>query len=278
MAARFRNSFRKFLPSWLTKDDGEKVLYSLTALVDIWYERLRQGIRARFPDYAPDDAIGLIGRDRKIVRGIEEPKEAYAARLIRAPDDHRSRGNAWAMLGQLRAYCQADIVARTVDANGNWYTVAADGSHSYLLSAGNWDWGGEVVAFGEPSLWGGVLGTPWGGPEYVMCAAMWSRFWILLFPVGVWTSGPDFGDADLWGGALGTSGYTLGSTATPDEIRALRQIARDWKPDGTRAMYIILAFSSGDFEPTDASPPNPDGDWNEPDNRILNACYLPAAG
>lgn len=266
---RWRRLFKSFLPANLTTGDGELVHYSLGATVDLWFERLREGIRARFPSHAPDDALSLIGKDRKIVRGINEPRESYKSRLVRAPDDHRVRGNPWALMGQLRGYMQEEGVTRTVDANGTWCSIAADGSRSYLLSQTNWNWMGELATIGDPDLWGGKIGTD----ETVICAAMWSRFWPLLFPIAIWTAGPTIGDPDLWGGAIGTDGYTIGSTATPDEVANVRAIVRAWKPDGTRCMRIIVAFGSGDFEPSDAAPPNPDGFWNDPDNRLPNAAY-----
>lgn len=243
--ARFRRLFRRFLPAWATTGDGELVHYSIGATLDLWFERLREGIRARFPSHAPDDALSLIGKDRKIVRGIEEPRASYVERLIRAPDDHRTRGNPYALMRQLRAYCQTDLRIRTVDRNGNWYTIEADGTQTYHLAQGNWDWQGETTA-------------------------QWSRFWVILYPpASLWTKQNTLGSGLI----LGTPGLTIGSSATPEQVRSVKQIVRDWKPDGTRCVRIILAFNDGDFDPLDANPPNPDGDWNISSRRNPDAAY-----
>lgn len=254
MASRFRTAFYKLLPSWLgggqpspsitvDKDDGERVQYSLGVTIDAFLERCRLGVLARFPDHAPPDALPHLGRDRRIVRGINESAESYAERLLRWLDDHRVRGNPYALLEQLRAYCNVDMMARTVDARGNWFTIAADGTRSASLDQGNWDWDGAA-------------------------ATQWGRFWVILYPPSdgsLWTQDPDWGDADLWSGEWGRDGYTWGSSATPDEVQSVRSIVRSWKPAGTTCEFVILAFDAASFDPTDSQEPVgdlPGGDWD----------------
>jgi len=244
--AKFRTAFYKFMPSWLYSDEGELVNYSLGVIMDAFLERLWLGVRARMPSYAPPDAFPRLGRDRKIVRGINEGLESYAVRLIRWLDDHLVRGNPYALLEQLRAYCNVDMMARVVDARGNWFTIDADGVRSFSLAQANWDWGDNTLD-GSGNI------TNWG------------RFWVVLYPpTTLWTQTPAWGDPALWGGAWGTDGYTWGSTATPSQVAAVRSIVRDWKPAGTRCEYIILAFDPSSFDPTDVQEPVgdlPGGDW-----------------
>ena len=133
----YRKLFYKLGPKWLTSGEGESVLFSLHVVVDAWLERARLGVYARFPDSAPDDAIVAISRDRKIIRGLNENKASFAKRLIKWLDTHRIRGNPFALLEQIRAYLQAEVVLRTVDQNGNWFWIDADGSHHFQLQAGH---------------------------------------------------------------------------------------------------------------------------------------------
>lgn len=235
---RFRNLFYHLAPRWLVEGEGEQVWYSLTATMDIWTERLRQGLYARFPEFAPDDALSALGRDRRIVRGRNESAESYARRLLRFLDDHRVRGNPFALMDQLRAYIGKNVRIRTVDARGNWFTRNADGTRSFALAKGNWDWDGSP-------------------------ATSWSRFWVIVYSVA--------GDLEApwgriyWGDPLewGASGLTWGSTATYDEVRAIRSIVRDWKPQGTRCKNIIIVLDdAAAFDPTDPpGAPLPDGTW-----------------
>jgi hypothetical protein len=237
---RFRRIYRWMMPSWLSSaDDGLQVQHSLGITIDAQAERTYQGVKARFPDHCPADALPPMSRDRKIIRGINEPADAFAERLIRWLDDHRVRGNPYALLDQLQAFLQTAMVIRTVDNRGNWFTIDADGNRSALIDQGNWDWDGDT--------------------------ASWSRFWVILYPPStLWLQDdPAWGDADLWGGEWGRAGYTWGSTATSDEVDGVRTIIRQWKPAGTLCLWIILAFDPTDFDPANGSPPNPDGDWGQ---------------
>src|SRR5579872_336382 len=107
---------RKFLgPAWLTQNgDGELLGYALDKLKDGFVERLRLGLLARLPQNdptgqttAPDDALAAMGRDRRIVRGINELSTAYAVRLLRWLDDWKNAGNAFALMRQLAGYTGA---------------------------------------------------------------------------------------------------------------------------------------------------------------------------
>lgn len=237
MSKGFHKAFYT-LPSFLIEGEGELVHGSLAALMSANTERAEEGLLARFPEYAHPSALAYLGRDRKIVRGIDEPAASYAARLVRWLDDHRVRGNPYALHAQLRAYAQADIMVRTVDRSGNWFTTAADGTLTAAIATGNWDWDA----------------TP---------AAQWSRFWVIMYPTAdgkPWAKAAGtFGvGGGVWGGAVGSPGYTIGTTATAEQVSSVRQIVRDWMPDGTRCEWIIIAFDPASFDPT---APEPNGTW-----------------
>lgn len=241
---RFRTAFYKLLPAWLIDEEGELVHGSLGTLKDEFVDRLVQGLYARYPEFAPPDALAYLGRDRKIVRGINEPAESYAVRLMRWLDDHRTRGNAFALMDQLAAYCQADVRIRTVDSSGNWYTRERDGSRSWLLDQGNWNWDNAS-------------------------SAQWARFWVIIYPTAAgepWAPmSPNIGDPGPWEDNIGTPGYTVGTTATPEQVASVRAIIREWKPAGTTCEWIIIAFDDGSFDPSveDQPSPNPGlwGNW-----------------
>lgn len=242
---RFTTSFRKLAPSWLTTGEGELVRFSLGLQLNQACDRAYQATRARMPAYAPIDANGPMGRDRKIVRGIDEPAAAYAERMIRWLDDHKTRGNPFALAKQLRAYCQADVMIRTVDRRGNWFTIEADGTQAMSLATGNW-------------LWDTTAASP-----------QWARFWVIIYPTAAglpWTVGPRWGDAD----AIYSASRTWGTSATPEQVAAVRSIVREWKPAGTRCESIIIAFDPASFDP---AAPEPDGTWSlwsKGDPRVKN--------
>lgn len=182
MAKTFTSILRFLAPRWLTTGDGGKVLQALTTVVDDHLDRSRQGLEARFPTYAArdarDDALALIGKDRGIPRGRAEVAAHYAQRLIgwRYPRGHRVRGSAFALLNQVSEYF-GGIDCWTIDVNSNRHERTAAGVESFSY-AYPWPWDTDsrlwrfwVVivpgalmraqpALGDPTLWGGTLGTP----------------------------------------------------------------------------------------------------------------------
>jgi hypothetical protein len=259
-APTFRET-RKFLgPSWLTDGDGQLVGWSLDVVKDAFIERLRLGLLARFPQNgpngqtAPDDALAAIGRDRRIVRGINEASVTYAARLLRWLDDWKTAGNPFAVMKQLSAYVGKAATFRTVDARGNWYSYSgsAFAPSQVVLNAANWDWDGDIYAL-----------------------AHWSRFWVIIYPNGIWLPGPyNFNPAAP---LFGDGRYTFGTTATPEQVATVKAIVSDWKPAGTRCVNIIIAFDNTSFNPLTARDGAglPDGNWGHW-SKTVNRVRVPA--
>lgn len=264
----FLTSFRRRLPSWITNDkgDGPAVWTAISVLLDGYAQRAYEGIYARYPTHAPADALGYIGADRRIIRGIGESREGYVARLLSwlTQFSHLTRGSPFALLEQVRAYCGGDgIRVRLVDRRGNWYTIERDGSKSYLLDQGNW-------------LWDPIPASP-----------DWGRMWLIIYPAyddesatySPWDRSATLGSFGKLDGSR-----VLGTTAKPEEISALRQIADDWKGAGKRIEQIVYYFrndASPDPDAFDPANPVPDGTWwswgaGEPygPNRDLDASYL----
>lgn len=238
----FRGIRKSLAPRWLTEGDGELVGYSLDLLKDAFTKRLLLGLLARFPQNdsdgtpAPSDALALIGRDRRVVRGINESPESYSTRLLSWLDDRKTQGNPFTLMDRLAAYTGSGCVFRTVDVNGNWFTRAVDGTRSFVLAQGNWDWDGDPLA-----------------------AQHWSRFWVIIYPPSsLWVKEQAFASGEKFGAAQ----HTLGTTATSDQVATMRSIVSDWKPGGTRCVNIIVAFDPASLNPSMGSTdPLPHGKW-----------------
>ena len=115
--------------------------------------------------------------------------------------------------------------------------MAADGTRSVAINKANWDWDSDPYAL-----------------------VRWSRFWVVIYPNGLWSPGPNWGDA---GFVYGTPGQTWGTTATTDQVASVQAIVSDWKPAGTRCVNIIVAFDNASFDPATARDGSglPDGTW-----------------
>ncbi|HXG69982.1 MAG TPA: hypothetical protein VNJ04_05135 [Gemmatimonadaceae bacterium] len=256
MASNFRALWKYLVPAWLNTGDGELVGYTLMYQLDVSIERLRLGHLARFPqngpngETAPTDALAALGRDRGVIRGIEENDAGYAYRLTQWLVDARTRGTAFTLMRQLHAYLgtSAGVSFRIVDVRGNWYSRSAAGVETSSLNTGTWNWEGDLTK--------------------------WSRFWVIIYPGTRWVAESTWGTS-LWGDTSGT----WGSTAAQEHVASMRTIVADWKPAGTRG-DIILALDPATFSPT---APEPDGNWgkwyygaNAPPYRLATGRYFGA--
>lgn len=240
----------------VTKEVDNRALYAFLLMLDTMKQRLRYGVEARLTQWAPVDALQYIGAGLDTIQGPSESIAAYRARLQTAIDDKRLAGTAWPLLRQIRGYCSPYAVrVRLVNEHGHWYTIDRDGSQStYRYSA--WDWDG-ATAFALKTGATRVRGNGVSGP-----AIPWSRFWVVIYPTTgspsqPWQRDGTWDDGSTWD----DNGQTWGSTATPDDVDAIRKIVTRWKPMGSRCVSIIISFSDTDFDPTTTAPPLADGTW-----------------
>jgi hypothetical protein len=237
MSTSFRQIRKWLAPRWLLDGEGGLVGYSLDVVKDAFIQRLEQGLLARLPQNdptgqttAPADALSAMGRDRRVVRGINESDVSYAARLVAWLDDRRTAGNPYTLMQKLSEYTGAGCAFRTYDARGNCYSRAVDGTRTFVQGTG-WDWDAEP-------------------------ASHWSRFWVVIYPPStLWTRTKKWGGP---AGAWGETGATWGSTATSEQVQTIRALVSDWKPAGTRCVNIVVAFDPASFDP---AAPEPDGLW-----------------
>lgn len=233
------NSFRELRQAiaarWLLEDEGGLVGYSLDLIKDAFVERTRLGLLIRFPEQdprgtpAPDDALAAMGRDRRVVRGISEPSASYVRRLKAWLDDRKTAGNAFALMQRLAEYLGSGVSFRVVDNAGNWYSRDTAGNRTLVIGAANWNWDGLT--------------------------AQWARFWVIIYPGTLWTRTPAW---DAVGTAWDSTGGTLESTATPEQVATVRALIADWKPAGTTCVNVIVAFDPASFNPAS---PEPNGFW-----------------
>jgi hypothetical protein len=98
---KFRDTMKSISPPWLQTGLAERILYSIALQCDAFGDALVAGVKQRFPGLYSFDSLVLLGRERRIERGLMEEDAAYASRLTQWLVDHRRRGNGYAMLNQL---------------------------------------------------------------------------------------------------------------------------------------------------------------------------------
>jgi hypothetical protein len=240
-----RTTLERYLPPWMCakilagKVGWAKFWYSIALLADVGIEHNVQGLNASFPGLGTPTALPYSGRDRMIRRGIDETDESYGARQVEWLDTWRGAGNPYAIMLAVQRYCTPSVPKlRIVNESGTWYTLNADGTTEIEQTWGavNWDWDDQSLP---------------------------TRCWMILYSdAGPWEEGPTVADPALWGGAVGTAGYTVGTTATPDQVSTVRAIVDEFKSAGDRFEWIIIAFDPASFDPAAApGAPLPDGTW-----------------
>lgn len=250
--ARFRTSFLKLVPSWLSEGEGGDVLWSLGLLMDAWMERLEQGLHARFPSHAPSDALAFIGRDRRIVRGINESDTSYIERLLSWLETWRRAGSAAAILGQLWGYFTPYRVRmRTVAYNATravWHTLAENTSSNPTDAV--------TKSVQAPSDWN------WDG-----LTTLWARFYTILYPATV-SPAPfalrgTFDDVD----ALNRTwdewealDQMFDTDATVAQVTTIQSLVNSYRGGHNVSDWILLTFDNTKFQPG-VSSGKPDGTW-----------------
>jgi hypothetical protein len=130
---RFEHAIKVITPPWLQRSVGGRVMRAIASVVDAHVDRLVFGVRMRFPGFDPSDidpdALALVGRERRILRGPRESAATYAARLRTWWDAHRGRGGPYALLEQLRAFFAGTLDVRmdVVAQSGTRYWMDEDG-------------------------------------------------------------------------------------------------------------------------------------------------------
>ncbi len=240
--AAFRDAIDAIAPPWLRREVGERFLYPFGLVLDAAAEWLREATRARLPGVSglpapPDDALGLIGADRVIVRGFAETSEAYAARLTVAFDSWRRAGSAEGIMRQAAAlFAPLDCPMRVVSNSGSsrtWASMAHSGDAVvYALGdAGGWDWDGD--------------------------AGRWARVWVLVYvPASTWPR-------TVWGAPLvwGDSAWSWGVGVPPAQAAVLTSVVRSWKAAHTRVESVVLVYEPTWGGPHAAGADYPDGTW-----------------
>jgi hypothetical protein len=125
----YRDMLRVISPPWLQQGLNEKILYAFGVHIDGFGDALSAGVQLRFPNYYSPESLGLIGRERRIRRGVLETDAVYANRLTRWLIDHQRRGGPYALLSQLYAhYATAPFAIDLIYRNGRKFSMDVSGN------------------------------------------------------------------------------------------------------------------------------------------------------
>jgi len=218
------NALLRRVPSWLQSTVGGKFILGLGDVLGDVVTKTTASIKARFPvDDADPAALSLIGGERRIRRGPQEPATTYARRLRTWWDAHRHRGSAYAMLEQLYA-CFVDSLDVRMD------HVAQSGNRHYVTA------GGGIVTHDFIS-WGG------GGPT---ATYGWAHVWVFFYldglVDGILTDAADTLITD--GGDRITVSTLFEGVVSDADAEMFRAIPREWKAGHIPYVTVVLLYST----------------------------------
>jgi hypothetical protein len=207
MPGPFERDLVDVMPPWLRRTRGGKLLHALGIVLDALADRTADAMAARLPSADLPDALPYIGRDRRIVRGLNEPAEVYAPRLRRWWTDHKTRGGPIAMLRQLEAYYataprQIDLVYET----GTRYTLTLDldptdptGKRHVITKDGiEWREGNDQLQWAQAWIFVRYTSTPYVSYDEAQSVIAIVRDWAPAHVTRMRIFGI-FPGGDLWG-------------------------------------------------------------------------------
>lgn len=168
--------------------------------------------RARFPEWAPSDALIYLGAES----GLEQVLQMGGGGALEDEGLYRRR---------LR---------------NRWYIWQRGGSQQIHVDAFGWTGLTNVSVFrrhdAAPADGDGVV----SGYVKAFQRAVWSQFDVLIAQPHPW-KGVYWGDGHVWGGL----DWTWGTTATVQEVEQLRRLVRRFKAGHDTCFWIILRLFGG---------------------------------
>jgi hypothetical protein len=213
MANTQRDLIKELMPPWLATGTSEKVGYSVGLVQDAIVDMAASAVKAKFPGVYSPESLPLIGRERRIRRGLTETDTTYALRLPRWLTDHKTRGGPYAMLAQLFAfYAPNNFPIRLVYRSGRAFDM--DTSGNVTMSDVSW--------------------TPDATPE------KWAQWWLIFqWPTAV-PAAPAWGAPGLAWGA-----FAWGTGFTPAQVSDLRTVPAEW--NAGHALGRVIVQNGGKF-------------------------------
>jgi hypothetical protein len=235
---------------WLQKVWLYRVLYAFAIQFDALVDWVVLGVKCRFPQYALPSALGTLGRERGIRRGLFESDAQYAARLINWVPDRKRKGSPYALMNQIAGYFTGyPVKIRIVNNRGTWYTREADGTETWHRELpSNWVWD--------------TAGGTYDARYYVIVYVNTLPLLPTLWGIGLY----------LWGdGVLVWGGRILQGVG-----ESIKAIIQDWNPPSAQCDWVVFAKDFASFDPTAPYPSAgfPDGTWDQWVNRLGTALYM----
>lgn len=211
--------------------NGQANATALGTVIDAQISLIREAVKARMPQHAPDDALPFIGNDRGLILGLTEAEGDFAIRLYNAWNTWSLAGTAAVLLNNLYPISN-EIGFALIQQNGLVYTLTGPPTPDDLLANVEVN---ELAPLASellpdpPATKTIPAGTPWW--TFDNNTDLCSRFAIVVAdPAGIgWD---DIQDPP-----------TDSSNPSINEVNQMRQVIAQWKPAKATCMGIYVLTS-----------------------------------
>lgn len=248
-----RDALKSIVPAWLADraDDlnkGFKVLWVIAQMADGIVQTSIEGVKAALPGLGTPTALALIGASRRILRGVSETDDEYAARLRTWLDVWTNAASDEVLLQLLQGFLGPDIALpklRLITRAGHFTTLNVDGSFTYDTDT---DWT--------------IPGSSWDTFYQPHHDQWWSDIWIVVYVNAsrwpIYTSLTDPAWTAIWG--AGTLG--LGHQVPREAAQGVMSIIADMKGAHTFVQAVIFTTDTALYVPGAlGGTGDPDGRW-----------------
>jgi len=227
----WKNAALRQVPPWLTRAIGRAVTKGMASPVDEMQANTAEAITLRFPGGSDEnnvvihpEALSLLGRERRILRGPGEADETFAERLRGFWDAHRTRGGAYALLQQMHDFFLSTNNAPIQYINQVGASVTIDAAGAFTRST--------------IDTWTGDGQNP----------TQWARFFLVFYLDGETISVPlvtEDGEPVVTEDGEAITVEVSIFDLDAEDIETLCAVPREWSAAHIDRIYIVLMPAGG---------------------------------
>lgn len=274
-----RAVLRSLMPWYARQGSAWRVLEPLGRAMDKTVQAALDAVWMRCPTVCPEDALSILGRDRRLPRAPGEPPAAYRRRLLLWLDYWSHAGLPLGLLYAVQSYLYPGYPrVRMVTRGGWWYTLDEGASARQTpyeamtlpcaapagFATSPYRYAPALEAAERAAFWTHVADpVNWdfdslSNPERVNS---WWDFWLIIHPSSYEIQAPYDGPPGL----VYDSNTCWGLKVPQGTIDTLRTLIRMFKRAGSECRNILFAPTLDDFDPYAAvnAAGMPDGWWGK---------------
>jgi len=277
---------RAYAPWFALGPNGARFLEPIGRSFDRVLQAAVDAVRLRYPSVCPDDALSIIGRDRRLPRAPGESREAYVRRLLLWLDYWALAGLPLGLLYAIQSYVFPGYPSvSTIDRGGRWFTLDAGTSATltpyeaatlpcapppgFAAATSRYV---PIQTMPRPPFWfrqANPNNWDYDSNTHPERSESWQDYWIIIRQ-------PSYELQTTYESELTYDSSTCwGLDVNPGTMSVLRELVRLFSSAHAECRGILIAPSATDFDPYAliGDPGFPDGWWGD-DVRLVGGAWV----